>query len=58
VREIGKVDGFLANVYFIGDPHSPTIRQEWDKRIRALSEQLGISGLVPYRVVVLLEAAR
>ena len=24
--EIGKVDAFLANVYFTGDPHSPTTR--------------------------------
>ena len=26
LREIGKVDAFLANVYFTGDPHSPTTR--------------------------------
>ena len=24
LREIGKVDAFLANVHFAGDPHSPT----------------------------------
>jgi hypothetical protein len=26
LREIGKVDAFLANVYFTGDQHSPTSR--------------------------------
>jgi len=37
LREIGKIDAFLANVYFTGDPYSPTTRQEWDEGIRTAS---------------------
>jgi hypothetical protein len=57
LREIGRVDAFLANVYFTGDPHSPTTRQEWDTGIRTVSEQLGIASPVPYSASVFLEAA-
>jgi hypothetical protein len=39
-------DAFLANVYFRGDPHSPTTRQEWDENIRAVGEQIGIANPV------------
>ena len=58
LREIGKVDVFLANVYFTGDPHSPTTGQEWDKGIRAVSQELGIAGPVPCSVSVFREAVR
>ena len=57
LRQIGKVDAYLANVYFTGDRHSPTTRQEWDTGIRAVSDQLGISSPVPYSASVFLEAA-
>jgi len=56
LREIGKVDAFLANVYFTGDPHSPTTRQEWDEGIRTVNEQLGIASPVPFSASVFLEA--
>ena len=58
LREIGKVDAFLANVYFTGDPHSPTTRQEWDTGIKTVGEQLGIASPVPYSISVFLAAAR
>ncbi len=50
LREIGKVDAFLATVYFTGDPHFPTTRHQWGKGIRAVSEQLGIASPVRYSV--------
>jgi hypothetical protein len=56
--EIGKVEAYLASVYFTGDPHSPTTRQEWDKGITTVNEQLGIAGSVLYSASVFLEAAR
>ena len=56
LREIGKVDAFLANVYFTGDRHSPTTRQEWDKGITTVSERLGIASPVLYSAAVFLEA--
>jgi hypothetical protein len=58
LREIGKVDAFLANVYFSGDPRFPTRRREWDEGIGAVSEELGIASPVPYTASVFLEAAR
>ena len=58
LREIGKVDAFLANVHFTGDPHSPTTRQEWYEGIRTVSKELGIAGPVLYSVSVFLETAR
>jgi hypothetical protein len=36
LREIGKVDAFLVNVYFTGDPHSPTTREQWEDGIRTV----------------------
>jgi len=56
--EPGKIDAFLANVYFTGDPHSPATRQEWDEGIRAVTEQLGIGSPMPYSASVFLEATR
>jgi hypothetical protein len=56
LREIGKVDAFLASVYFTGDPHSHTTRQEWDEAIRTVNEELGIASPVPYSVSVFLGA--
>ncbi len=58
LREFGKVDAFLATVYFTGDPYSPTTRQEWDNGIKTVNEQLGIANPVPYSASVFLEAAR
>jgi len=58
LREIGKVDAFLANVYFTGDPHSPTTRQQWDEGVRTVSDELGIASPVPYGVAVFLEAVQ
>jgi hypothetical protein len=56
LREIGKIEAFLVNVYFIGDPHSPTTRQQWDDGIGCANEQLGITVRVPHSGSVLLNA--
>jgi hypothetical protein len=58
LREIGKVDAFLVNVYFTGDPHSPTTREQWEDGIRTVSEQLGIASPVLLNASVFLEVAR
>jgi hypothetical protein len=58
LREIGKVDAFLVNVYFTGDPHSPTTREQWEDGIRTVSEQLGIASPVLLKASVFLEVAR
>ena len=56
LREVGKVGAYLVNIYFTGDPHSPTSRQQWDKGIKAVKEELGIPGPVPYSASAFLEA--
>jgi hypothetical protein len=58
LREIANVEAYLASIYFTGDPHSPTTRQEWDEAIRAVTGELGLSAAVPYCASVFLEAAR
>jgi len=57
LREVGKVGAYLVNVYFTGDPHSHTSRQQWDEGIKAVEEELGIPGPVPYSASAFLEAA-
>jgi len=56
LREVAKLNAFLVNVYFIADPHSPTIRQEWDAAIKGLNGQLGVSNSIPYSASVFLNA--
>ena len=57
LRETGKVDAYLVNVYFTGDPHSPTTPQQWDESMKAVAEELGIPGPVPYTASAFPEAA-
>jgi hypothetical protein len=58
LREIGRIDAFLAKVHFTGEPHSPATRQDRGGCIRAASEQPGIASPVPCSASVFLEAAR
>ncbi len=44
-------------MYFMGDPHSPTTREQWEDGIRAVNGQLGIASPVPCSASVFLEAA-
>jgi hypothetical protein len=55
LREIARVPAFLVNVYFIGDPHSPTTRSAWVAAVGAVSAELGLRGEVPYSGSVFLE---
>jgi hypothetical protein len=56
LREIGRVNAYLVNVYFTDDPHSRTSRQQWDIAIKQVNEQLGMTQDVPYSGSVFLEA--
>lgn len=55
LREIARIPAFLLNVYFIGDPHSPTPRSDWDVAIEKVNAELGLRGEVPYSGSVFLE---
>ena len=43
-REIAGVPAWLVNVFFINDPHSPTSYEEWQKQLKNVKAELGISG--------------
>ena len=56
LREIGNIEAFLVNVYFIADPHSLTSRQEWNDGIKLANEHLGITNRIPHSGSVFLNA--
>lgn len=56
LREIARVTTFLVNVYFIGDPRTPTTRDEWDAAIRSVDQELGLVREVPYNAAIFLRA--
>jgi hypothetical protein len=57
LREIAGVQAFLVNVYFVGDPISPTTTKEvWEAAIRRVDQELGIVREVPHRAAVFLTA--
>jgi len=58
LREIAAVQAFLVNVYFVGDPISPTplTREDWDAAIGFVNRELGIVHAVPHSSSVFLPA--
>jgi hypothetical protein len=56
LRKIAGLQGFLVNVYFIGDPRTPTTRDEWDAAIQSVHQELGLVREVPYSAAVFLTA--
>ena len=59
LREIGKTNAYLINVYFCGDTHFhnyPKSRQEWEYELKLVNQELGISGSIPFSAAVFLEA--
>src|SRR5712664_1394899 len=56
LREIAGVQAFLVNVYFVGDPRTPTTRDEWDAAISSVNQELGLVREVPYSSAVFLTA--
>lgn len=56
-REITGVPAWLANINFLNDQHSPTDREEWQKQLKKVKAELGISGSdIPYMADIFLEA--
>lgn len=52
LREIIGVRAFLANVYFVGDPRTPTTRNEWQAAIESVKQELGLIHEVPYSAAI------
>jgi hypothetical protein len=55
LRKVARIPAFLVNVYFIGDPHSPTTRNDWDAANEKVNIELGLRSEVPYSGSVFLE---
>ncbi len=56
-REIAGVPAWLANINFLNDPHSPTDRKEWQKQLKKVKTELGITGSdISYMADIFIEA--
>jgi len=48
---------WLVNIYFLGDPRSPTTRQEWEAALAQVKAELGLAApFIPHAAGVFLEA--
>jgi hypothetical protein len=56
LREIARVQAYLVNVYFVGDPRTPTTKEGWDAAIAGVNRELGLVLEVPYSAGVFLIA--
>jgi hypothetical protein len=56
LREIAHVQAFLVNVYFIGDPRTPTTQVDWSAAIGCVNGELGLVRAAPYSATVFLTA--
>ncbi len=56
LREIAGVEAYLVNMYFVGDPISPTplTRENWNVAIGSVNRELGLVRAVPYSASVFL----
>jgi hypothetical protein len=51
------IAAWLVNVYFVGDPHSPTTREEWEDALAQAKAELGLAAaFIPHATEVFLEA--
>ena len=58
-RKIAGVAAWLANINFLNDPHSPTGHEEWQKQLKKVKAELGISGSsISYMADIFLEARK
>ena len=57
LRGVAGVQAFLTNVYFVGDPRTPTTREDWDAAIGCVNRELGLVRDVPYSAAVFLTAS-
>jgi hypothetical protein len=54
--EVAKVPCYLANLYFTGDPRTPTSADEWRNAIKEVNRALQLSAEIPYCRSVILPA--
>lgn len=56
LREIAGIQAYLVNVYFIGDPRTPTTQVDWSAAIGCVNGELGLVRNTPYSAAVFLTA--
>ncbi len=50
-----EIPAWLVNIFFLNDPHSRTSREEWERALEQVKEELGLKGItVPYTAEVFL----
>jgi hypothetical protein len=54
-RDVLDIPAWLVNIYFVGDPDSPTTRVQWDLGVREAKKELGVS-VVPFSTDIFLPA--
>jgi hypothetical protein len=56
-RQIAGVSAWLLNVYFAGDPRTPTMRGDWEIALRQVKRELGLEGVkVPWSADLFIDA--
>ena len=48
LREKCSLEAYLVNVYFVGDPRTPTSEQQWRAGIQEVNAEMGITSAVPF----------
>lgn len=56
LREIVGIRAFLVNMYFVGDPRTPTTKEEWDAAIGSVNRELGLITDVRYSTTTFVTA--
>jgi len=57
LRQIVRAQAWLVNAYFINDPHSPTIMEDWQYALKEVKKELGLADiLVPDTAELFFEA--
>lgn len=48
LREKCSLEAYLVNVYFVGDPRTPTSEPEWRAGVQGINAEMGITYAVPF----------
>lgn len=58
LREKCSLEAYLVNVYFVGDPRTPTSEQQWRTGIQEVNAEMGITSAVPFSGSLFFDASK
>lgn len=58
LREKCSLEAYLVNVYFVGDPRTPTSEQQWRAGIQEVNVEMGITSAVPFSGSLFFDASK